>query len=65
MTNTLENYTQNIEATTPEQDREMILKEAYETQSRQTLMAKLSQAAESLYSNESYEQLDPKDIINE
>lgn len=62
MTNTLEHFSQNNSATTPEQDREDVLNDAYELQSRQTLMAKISKTAESLYS---FEQLNPKDIINE
>lgn len=63
MTNTLEHLPQNNEATTPEEDREMILQDAYEIQGRQTLLAhNLTQAAQSLYT---FENLDPKDIINE
>lgn len=63
MTNTLETFTQNSTAEAFEQDREMILQDAYEIQGRQTLLARnLSQTAQSLYT---FENLDPKDIINE
>jgi hypothetical protein len=62
MTNTLDHLPQN-NISTPEQDREIILNEAYEIQSRQTLLARnLSKTTESLYA---FENLDPKDIINE
>ena len=63
MENTLEHSTQNNDTSTLEQDREMILQDAYEIQGRQTLLARnLSQTAQSLYT---FENLDPKDIINE